>query len=121
MGRRTIIFRSVVAASTAAIIVAGSIYIVKGGPPAGRGELNGNFFGLLATALLPTLIYLVGVFKPRSVVTFGLWLLVGTLSGWIFVVDDDAMRAVGTVLAFGLTFGTSLIGVLHDQFHRRDG
>ena len=103
------------AISTAAIITAGAIYAVQTNP----GEFDANFYGLLMAALLPTLMYVLGVRDPRSTILCGALLLGVTLLGWVFVLEDDAMRGVGAVLAFPMTLVISTGFVLHDRAQRR--
>ncbi len=104
-----------IAATTAAIIIAGSVYVVRTNP----AEFDANFFALLLTALLPTVVFVIGVRSPGSAVAYGSALLGVTLLGWIFVLDDDPMRAVGAVLTFPITLLISAAGAIHDQLRRR--
>ena len=103
------------AISTAAIITAGAIYALQTNP----GEFDANFYGLLMAALLPSLVYVLGVRDPRSTILCGALLLGVTLLGWVFVLEDDAMRGVGAVLAFPITLVISTGFVLHDRAQRR--
>ena len=97
--------------STAGIITAGAIYVVKTNP----GDFDPNFYGLLLTALLPSLVYLLAVRDPRSTMLCGASLLGVTLLGWIFVLDDDPLRGVGAVLAFPITMAISTGFAMHDR------
>ena len=96
-------------------MTAGAIYAVQTNP----GEFNANFYGLLMAALLPSLVYVLGVRDPRSTILCGALLLGVTLLGWVFVLEDDAMRGVGAVLAFFITLVISTGFVLHDRAQRR--
>lgn len=108
--------RAAFAIATATIVAVGFISVVRGGPVQGRGEFDAVFFGLLALFLLPTVIYGVGVFRPDSVLYFGLALLLTTAFAWAFVfVSNDAFRAVFTPLAFLVTLVTSMIGAARDH------
>lgn len=99
---------------TAAIITAGAIYAVQTNP----GEFDANFYGLLLAALLPSLVYVVGVRDRRSTMQCGALLLGVTLLGWVFVLQDDAMRGVGAVLEFAITLVIAIGFVLHDRAQR---
>ena len=100
--------------STAAIISAGAVYVVQTNP----GEFDANFYGLLLAALLPCLVYVLGVRDPRSTMLCGALLLGVTLLGWGFVLQDDTMRGVGAVLAFPITLVITTGFALHDRAQR---
>lgn len=102
------------ALSTAAIITAGAIYVVQTNP----GKFDANFYGLLLTALLPSLVYVLGVREARSTMLCGALLLGVTLLGWVFVLDDDAMRGVGAVAAFPITLVITTAFAIHDRAQR---
>ncbi len=102
------------ALSTAAIITAGAIYVVQTNP----SKFDANFFGLLMTALLPSLVYLLFVRDPRSTMVCGALLLGVTMLGWAFVLDDDAMGGVGPVLAFPITLALATGFAIHDRAQR---
>ena len=102
------------AISTVAIITAGAIYVVQTNP----GEFDAKFYSLLLAALLPSLMYVLGVREPRSTMLCGALLLGVTLLGWVFVLQDDAMRGVGAVLAFPITLAITTGFALHDRAQR---
>jgi hypothetical protein len=101
-------------AATAAVITAGSVYAVETNP----GAYDVNFYGLLLTALLPSLIYVFGVRERRSTVVCGSLLVGITVFGWAFVLQDDPMRGVGAVLAFPITFVASIAFAVRDRAQR---
>ena len=103
------------ASATAAVITAGAVYAARTNP----GDFDANFYGLLLTALLPTLVYLLGVRGSRSTVACGMCLLGITLFGWAFVFQDDPMRVVGAVLAFPITLVISVAFALQDRARGR--
>ena len=104
-----------IAAAAAVIIIAGCVYVVRTNP----SEFDVNFFAVLVTALLPAAVFVIGVRTLRSTVQYGLVLLGVTAVGWAFILQDDAMGAVGAVLAFLVTLGTSAAGAFHDHQRRR--
>jgi len=101
--------------STAAVITGGAIYAVR----TNQGDFDAKFYALLVTALLPSLVYLVGVRSPRSSMLCGALLFGVTLLGWIFILQDDPMRGVGAVLAFPITLVTSTGFAAQDWAQRR--
>ena len=112
----TVAARAAFSLATFAIILAGCIEVVRGGPAEGRGDFDAVFFGLVALLLLPTVIYAIGVRRPEAVLYFGLALLLITAFGWLFVfVTDEGLRAVFTPLSFLVTLATSTTGVIRDR------
>lgn len=103
--------------TTAAIITAGSIYVVRTNP----GDFDANFYGLLLVALLPSLVYLLGVRDPHSIVICGASLMGVTLAGWVFVLQNDAMRGVGAVAAFPITLLIATTFAIQDRSRHRAG
>ncbi len=81
----TLAARAALSLATFAIILAGCIEVVRGGPVKVRGDFNAVSFGLVALLLLPTVIYAIGVGRHESVPYFGLALLLITAFGWVFV------------------------------------
>jgi hypothetical protein len=112
----TLAARAAFSLTTFAIILAGCVEVVRGGPVEARGNFNAVFFGLLALLVLPTVIYAIGVRRPESVLYFGPALLLITAFGWVFVfVTDEGLRAVFTPLSFLVTLATSTAGVIRDR------
>ncbi len=92
-----------------AVIVLGSLYVARGGPPATRNDLDATFFILVGVALLPALIYVVAVRTLPTALYSGLAILGTTLGAWIFVFTSrDAMRGV---LVFPAFLGTLAIAL----------
>ena len=109
----TLAARAAFSLATFAIILAGRVEVVRGGPAEARGDFNAVFFGLLLLLVLPTVIYAIGVRRPESVLYFGLALLLITAFGWVFIfVTDEGLRAVFTPLSFLVTLATSTAGVI---------
>ena len=111
--RRPTLTRLIVALTTSVIIVTGALHNVVG---SSERTVDANFFLLVSAALLPALIYAIGVKTPRAVALFGLLLLGPTAFAWFFVfVEDDAMRGVWTFPAFLFTLCASIHGALQDR------
>ena len=105
--------RLAVALTTGLIIVAGALYVTLG---SGERRVDANFFALVMAALLPAMIFAMGVKTPRSVALYGALLLWATAFAWLFVfVEDDPMRGVLTLPAFLFTLCTSAHGALRDR------
>lgn len=102
-----------IAAASITLIVAGATYIIRGGTS--DGDFDAKFFGLVGAAILPAVVYLVGVHRRRSALIYGLAILGVNFVGWIFTFSDDGMRAVGTVPAFFVTLAISIAGVVNDR------
>lgn len=61
------LIRSLIVILTGGVIVAGAVYVVRGGPPESHGQFDGNFFGLVADALLPSAVYFLSETKYLGV------------------------------------------------------
>jgi hypothetical protein len=109
------VMRWLFALPTAAIVTSGAVYAVR----TNGGELDVNFFGLLAIALLPTAVYLAGVRTPRCTFACGAWLLAVTAAGWALILQDDPMRGLGALFAFVITLLCSTIFVFRERTLRR--
>lgn len=108
-------------AATAAVIVGGAVYVVRGGPAQAQGAFDANFFGLVAGALVPSIVYAVGVRKLDSSVYFGLALFLMTAACWAPVfLSKDAMRGVLTFPGFAMTLVASIAGVSRDRGREKD-
>lgn len=114
--RHPALTRVAVALTASVIIVAGLLSNVVG---SSEREVDGNFLGLAAAALLPSMIYAIGVRTPRSVFVHGAILLGTTTFAWFFVfVDDDPMRGFWVVPAFVVTLCSSVHGARRDRHGR---
>ena len=110
--RPATLLRLATALTTSLIIVAGALFVVGDG----EGTVDANFLGLVGAALIPSIIYAVGVRTPGSVERYGLVLFGVTAFAWMFVfVEDDAMRGVLTFPAFVFTLASSLHGAARDR------
>lgn len=84
--------------------------------PGERGEANAVFFGFLAAFLLPTLLFVVGVHRERSVQIYGAWLFGLTVPAWLCVLLlDGAFRGVYVVPAWVVTLVTSIVGLSRER------
>ena len=111
--RHPTLTRVIVAFTTTLIIVTGALYNVVG---SSERRVDANFFVLVLAALLPAMIFAIGVKTPRAVALYGLLLLGTTVFAWFFVfVEDDAMRGVLTLPAFLFTLCASIHGALQDR------
>ena len=96
--RRPTLTRLIVALTTSLIIVTGALYNVLG---SSERRVDADFLGLVMAALLPSMIFAVGVRTPRRVALYGLLLLGATAFAWFFIfVEEDAMRGVWVLPAF---------------------
>ena len=111
--RHPALTRAVVALTTSLVIVAGALWNVLG---SGERRVDANFLGIVMAALVPAMIYAVGVKTPRFVALYGLLLLGPTVLAWLPVfLIDDAMRGVWTAPAFLFTLWASVHGALRDR------
>jgi hypothetical protein len=94
------------------LITAGAVFLVH----ENEGKFDANFYGILLVALLPPLVYLLGVRRrSRATMVCGASLLGVTALGWSSIFQQDAMRAVGAAFAFFITFLISIICALEDR------
>lgn len=73
--------KSLIVASTAAIVVAGDIYGVLFKINE-RGEANAVFFGFLVALILPTVLFALGIRQARSIYVYGSLLFGLTAAAW---------------------------------------
>lgn len=98
---------------TMALIVVGSLYVARGGPPATRNDLDATFITLVGGAVLPAVIYLLGVRRHPTDLYGGVAILCVTLGGWIFVfTSKDAMRGGLTIPAFFVTLVIAVVSAV---------
>ena len=113
---RAALIRLLFATGAAAFIIAGMVYALRGGSHPTGGEFDANFFALMVAALLPSMIYLVGVKLAWSSVVCGGTLIGITFFGWIFVfVSDTPERGLFTFPAFFSSLALSVFGVIRDR------
>ena len=117
--RHPTLTRAIVALTTSVIVVAGALSNVIG---SSERQVDANFLGLVMVALLPSMIFAIGVKTPRLVTIYGAVLLVTTALAWFFVfVEKDAMRGFWTLPAFLFTLYASIHGALRDRRIRMRG
>jgi hypothetical protein len=114
--RHPVLTGAIIALMTSLIIVAGALFNVVG---SSEREVDANFFALVTPALLPSMVFAIGIRTPRRVVLYGAFLLGATAFAWFFVfVEDDAMRGFWTLPAFVFTLCASIHGALGDRSAR---
>ena len=107
--------RAVFAGGTAAVIILGFLDFLRDG----NRDPDRNFFLLLGIALLPSVIYAIGIKRRKSVLIYGVLLLGITALSWVWVFlplgDTGGMEGVFTFPAFFVTLAAVLIGAARDH------
>ena len=80
--RHPTLMRLVVALTTSLIVISGALYVVLGGAQGRERGLDVNFFGVVVAALLPSVVFVLGVKQPRSVAIYGPLLIGITAFAW---------------------------------------
>jgi hypothetical protein len=102
------------AASTAAVVVAGHLWVQISG---NGGRIDLGFVGLLMLDLLPVGIFTVGARRPSTIVVSGFSIFVLTQLGWLLWVAerDDALAGVGVMCALFLNLILSTVAAAMDR------
>lgn len=81
------------AGGTATVVIAAHVHTVRRGPA--PGDLDAGFWTLLVLALVPALIYVLGLRDADLSLYYGLALVLITASGWaIALASDDPVAGV---------------------------